>query len=202
MVFVPKIHHRRSTRLKSWDYSWSWWYYVTICAYERQCLFGEIVIDEMRLNSVGRIVEEEWLRTPEIRKSVELDLYVVMPNHIHGIIIVNDDVGTHRSASLIGEDKTGARGKSVVATLDSHVGAHSSAPLRRKPRSLGSFVAGFKSVVTKRINVLRNSPGRPVWQRGFHDHIIRNEADLVRIREYIRNNPLRWALDEENPNVA
>jgi len=178
MGFDPKIHHRRSTRLKSWDYSWSGWYYVTICAYGKECLFGEIVGDEMRLNSIGRIVEEEWLRTPEVRKEVELDMYVVMPNHLHGIIMIGESVGATQE--------------------DPFVGAHSRAPLQRKPRSLGSFVAGFKSVTTKRINELRNTLGHPVWQRGFHDHIIRNEADLVRIREYIRNNPLQLALDEEN----
>ena len=155
MAFDPKIHHRRSTRLKSWDYSWPWWYYVTICAHERECIFGEIVNDEMRLNSVGRIVEEEWLRTPEVRKEVELDMYVVMPNHLHGIVIVGESGDVSRD----------------VDEKDHFVGAHGRAPLRRTPHSLGSFIAGFKSIATKRINELRNSPGRAVWQRGFHDHI-------------------------------
>jgi hypothetical protein len=168
MVFDPKTHHRRSTRLKSWDYSWPWWYYVTVCSHERKCIFGKIVDDEMRLNSIGQIVEQEWLRTPHVRREVELDMYVVMPNHFHGIIILNDVVGATRRVAP----------HEVVGEIP--VGAHGCAPLRRKPLSLGSFIAGFKSVATKRINELRNTPGYPVWQRGFHDHIIRNEADLAR----------------------
>lgn len=174
MNYNPRIHHRRSTRLPDWDYSWAWWYYVTICSYKRECLFGEILGDIMELNDIGKIVNEEWLKTPSIRPELELDDYVIMPNHLHGIVIIND-------------------------TKRVPVGTHGRASLHRAPRSLGSFVAGFKSSATKRINTVRATARAPMWQERFHDHIIRNDADLARIRTYIANNPLRWVLDEENP---
>ena len=106
-----------------------------------------------------------------------------MPNHLHGIIIINED---HRPTSR----------------QDHSVGTHSRASLRglgRSARSVGSIVAGLKSVATKRINLERRTPRNPVWQARFYDHVIRNDADLHRIRSYIGINPLQWALDEENP---
>jgi putative transposase len=184
MNFDSNTHHRRSVRLQGWDYSWPWWYYITICTHERECIFGRIVGDAMQLNGAGVIVNEEWLKTPSIRSEVELDEFVVMPNHLHGIIIINNPVGTHGRASL---HETNSNGVEVGG------------PLQRKPRSLGAFVAGFKSAATKRINALRGTPRAPVWQGRFHDHIIRNDVDLHRIRTYIANNLLQWALDEENP---
>ena len=132
---------------------------------------------EMQLNDIGQIVFEEWMRTPTIRTEIELDYFIIMPNHIHGIVIIND----------------------ANNNPDVFVGTHGRASLQRKPRSLGSFVAGFKSIVTKRVNMIRMTPGEPIWQTRYHDHIIRNEVDLHRIRTYIANNPLQWALDEENP---
>jgi REP element-mobilizing transposase RayT len=151
---------------------------VTICAHSQECLFGEIIDGEMRLNAYGEVVEEEWLRSAEIRSEIELDAFVVMPNHLHGIVIIMDHI--HLQS-------------------DPMVGAHGRAPLRREPRSLGSFIAGFKSAVTKRINSLRGTPGAPVWQRNYYEHIIRDEHDLACIREYIATNPLRWDQDTENP---
>lgn len=104
---------------------------------------------------------------------------------MHAIVILNEsNVGTHGRASEEGE------------TMRADIRP----PLRRKPRSLSSLMAGFKSIVTKRINILRGTPGEAVWQRGFHDHVIRNDVDLHRIRTYIANNPLQWAIDEENPD--
>ena len=85
MTYNPEIHHRRSTRLREWDYSWPWWYYVTIFTHGRECLFGEVVNDEMKLNDVGKITQEEWMKTPSIRPEIELDDFVIMPNHMHGI---------------------------------------------------------------------------------------------------------------------
>jgi len=151
-----------------------------MCTHERECLFGEVVNDKMVLNALGRIVEDEWLKTPSIRPEVELDEFIVMPNHLHGTIIINE---TMRNESRF-------------------VGTHSRASLQRRPRSLSSLVAGYKSVVTKRINTLRGTMRKPVWQERFYDHIIRNEADLHRIRTYIVNNPLQWAIEEENPDNA
>lgn len=163
---------------------------MTICTHERHCIFGNIVNDEMQLNDLGKIVHEEWAKTPAIRPEVELDDFVIMPNHLHGIVIIND---TNNNPTSVG---THGRVSHINTTMRADIRP----PLQRKPRSLSSLMAGFKSVVTKRINILRGTPGKPLWQGRFHDHIIRNDADLHRIRTYIANNPLQWAIDEENPD--
>ncbi len=167
--------HRRSIRLKGYDYAQPGAYFVTVCTQNHECLFGTIVDGEMRLSKFGKIAQGEWLASADIRQEIRLDVFMVMPNHIHGVIwLVDDDVG--------------ATGRSPLP------------PQGPKPRSLGAFVAGYKSAVTKRINRIRGTPGFPVWQRNYYDHIIRNEDELNRIREYIANNPLRWHLDRENPD--
>ncbi|MGH2568954.1 MAG: transposase [Bacteroidota bacterium] len=178
MKYNPRLHHRRSIRLKGYDYSSEGGYFVTICTHNRECLFGEVVEEKMRLNEIGQIVKEEWARTSEIRQEVGLDAFVVMPNHLHGVIIINTDPSKEMH----------------------NVGTHGPASLRRQPRSLGSIVAGFKSAATKRINAHRNSPRMPVWQNRFYEHIIRDEDDRNRIRHYILENPRRWFYDEENPS--
>jgi putative transposase len=178
MAYNPQIHHRRRVRLMGWDYARAWWYYVTVCSANRLCIFGQVKNDCMVNSDIGKIVEEEWLRTPIIRPEVELDAYVIMPNHVHAIIVINE-----------------TRKEDIQC-----VGTHGRASLRRAPRSLGSLIAGFKAITTKRINMYRQTPFVPVWQGRFHDHIIRNDADLHCIRAYIANNPLQWSLDEENPD--
>ena len=189
------LHHRKSIRLKEYDYSQPGEYFVTICTYQRDCLFGEIIKGEMHLNPLGFIVQEEWLKTQIIRPEIELDEFVIMPNHLHGIIIIKDESqnmgGTHGRASLQGEPTPDASMQRINP-------AHSS--LRRQPRSLGSIIAGFKSAATKRINVERKIPYAPVWQSRFYEHIIRNDKGLNNIRDYIVNNPMQWHVDEENPD--
>jgi putative transposase len=174
MTYNPEIHQRRSIRLKGYDYSQAGAYFVTICSWNKECIFGEITNGEMHLNELGRIVSGEWHRSSEIRKEIELDTFLIMPNHIHGIVVIN-------------------------AYTSSYVGANGRSPLQMKPKSISSFVAGFKSSVTKQINQIRNTPGIPVWQRNYYEHIIRNEKELNQIREYIVNNPIQWELDTENP---
>lgn len=186
--YNPQIHRRRSIRLKDWDYTWGGWYYVTICAFDRKRIFGNVVNDEMVLNDYGKIAEQEWLRTAEIRNEVELDEFQVMPNHFHGIIIMNDAVGD------VGADRV--RPNRVRPQTND---IRPRTKLSRKPKSLGSILAGFKSAVTSRIIKLRHDDKVRVWQNNYYEHIIRNEQDLYRIREYIQNNPLKWALDEYYP---
>jgi putative transposase len=178
---MPRVYNRCSIRLKDYDYSTPGGYFVTICTYKRECTFGEVVDETMRLSPLGRIVQEEWLRTSIIRPDIELDAFTIMPNHIHGIIVIKE-------------------GTSIESRT--RVGMHSCASLRRQPKSLGSIIAGFKSATTKRINEMRNELRRPVWQNRFYDHIIRTDKDLDNIREYILHNPLQWSLDEENPDVG
>jgi REP element-mobilizing transposase RayT len=165
-----------SSRLKDWDYSTPWWYYVTVCTKNFKSWFGDIKNGKMILNKLGKVVDEEWKKTKEIRKNVELDYYVVMPNHFHGIIIINDVETSRRDVSK--EQKTGHRPVSTEL----------------KSNSLGSIIGQFKSICTKRIHSMGNSAFN--WQPRFYDHIIRNENDLSRIRTYIQNNPLKWELDE------
>jgi putative transposase len=182
VAYDPDKHHRRSIRLQGYDYAQAGAYFLTICAYGRECLFGEVVNGAMLKNDSGRIVEEEWLRSAEIRQELELDVFVVMPNHLHGIVFIMN----------------------IGATGD--VGATSRSPLRSPARgpaklSLGSFVSGFKSACTKRVNEARGQPGTPMWQRGFYERVIRSEEELERIRAYVLDNPARWATDEENPDA-
>jgi len=172
MKYHPDNHHRRSTRLNRYDYSQAGAYFVTICARERECLFGDIVDGEMRLNEYGTIVEAEWARSSEIRKEIEMDEFIVMPNHVHGIVMIKWHLP---------------------------VGANGRSPLQMTPKSISSFMSGFKSSVTKIINEHRNTPALPVWQRNYYEHVIRNEEDLTRIRKYIVENPLKWGDDEDNP---
>jgi REP-associated tyrosine transposase len=151
-----------------------------MCTHDRKCLFGRVVNGEMRLNDIGRIVREEWNNIPTVRPEIEVDEYVVMPNHLHGIVIIND-------------------------STEPHVGAIHESPLRRRriderrQMTLSKIIGRFKMNSAKGINLLRGTTGLPVWQRGFYDHIIRNEADLDRIRRYVGSNPLQWTIDEENP---
>ena len=169
------MRRRRSPRLAGYDYSQQGAYFVTMCAFRRSCIFGEIVGDEMRPNDFGDVVAASWNDIPEHHPQVALDEFVVMPNHVHGILLLVDN----RSAP------------------GNVVQGRSSGPASG---SLGAVVGSFKSAVTRGINRLRGCPSVPVWQRSYHDRIIRNDDELRRIRTYIRENPLRWALDPENPD--
>lgn len=190
MRFDPQRHRRRrSLRLEDYDYARTGAYFVTICARNWECLFGEVVQERMVLNEYGGIVHREWARSAEIRNEIELDEFVVMPNHLHGIV-------------FIVRDGTNVKFGSVGATGRSPLQPRNTEPCGPRSKSLGSFIAGFKSAATRRINTWRGAPGVPVWQRNYYDHIIRNDDELHRIREYIMKNPHRWAMDAENPDRA
>ena len=184
-------HHRRSIRLKGYDYSQKGAYFITICTYKLELLFGEIVNGEMQSNDIGMMVADEWIRSAAIRSEIELDVFQIMPNHFHAVIF---NVGAHGDAPT----NLGADGCPPVYAKQDR--AHSRVPLQRAPRSLGSLVAGFKSTVTRCINKSCGDNRQPVWQRNYWEHVIRNEGSLNLIREYIVNNPLRWHLDRQNPN--
>ena len=169
---------RRSIRLRDYDYSQFGAYFVTICTHDRACIFGNIVDGEMCLNAIGEITAEEWTKSERVRGEIELDEWIVMPNHLHGIVWI-----THNSDNR----NVGATGRSPL-------------PSGPKPRSIGAMVAGFKSAATKRINTILGTPGAPVWQRNYYEHVIRNEDALDRIRQYIRDNPSKWQDDPDNPD--
>jgi len=138
--YEPNIHNRRSIRLPEYDYSQDGWYYVTLCVLGNKCLFGKYTDGVIQLYQYGRIVEKCWKWLAQQYSYVHLDEYVVMPNHLHGIII-------------------------------------------------------------KQVNIIRNTPGRKLWQRNYYEHIIRNEEELNHIRQYIIDNTINWRKDEENPNL-
>jgi REP element-mobilizing transposase RayT len=185
---------------------------MTVCAFERQGLFGELLDNRIELSAIGRIVSEEWLKSLSLRRELNLDRYVVMPDHMHGIVIIKP-VGAHGCAPTTATSIRGAH-KHTLATPTAFVGAHgcapasqppqgrahSRAPLRR-PRSLSSFIAQFKAAVTVRVNAMRNTPGEPVWQRGYYEHVIRDERELTAARQYICNNPTALSLSQEYPAI-
>ena len=170
-------HHRRSTRLRGYDYSQSGAYFVTLCVQNRQSVFGKVTNGRMISSEAGHMVEEEWLKTPAVRPQVQLDEFVVMPNHFHGIIMIGNESGT-----------VGAT-RRVAPTIGPPAG-----PM---VGSIGAMMAQFKSIATKRMRALGHSSF--AWQRNYYEHIVRDEDSLNRIREYILTNPLRWDLDRENP---
>ena len=175
---------RKSIRLQEYDYSQAGGYFVTICTQDRDCLFGEIVDGTMILNEMGKIVESEWIKSPEIRSEIELDVFQIMPNHFHTVLFImglNDD-----------DPVVGATGRSPLQS-------NPNPPNGPRPKSLSSLMAGFKSAVTTNINLFRGTPGAKLWQRNYYDRIIRDDDELNRIREYIIYNPKKWDVDKDNP---
>jgi REP element-mobilizing transposase RayT len=173
--YNPAIHHRRSIRLPEYDYSREGAYFITLCVHNREWLFGEIVDGEMRLNEYGEIMRDVWLETSTIRPNVELSEWVVMPNHFHAIVIIT------------------RRGVLQYAPTDIPTSIHPK--LQSPSQTIGAIVRGFKSAVTKRINEIRATPGMPVWQRNYWEHVIRNEKSFHDIAAYIINNPSKWEMD-------
>jgi putative transposase len=163
--YDPDRHHRRSIRLATWDYATPAAYFVTICLNDPEATLGEIIHDQMILSPFGRVVADAWRWLAERYPYIELDESVVMPTHLHGIIVIQE------------QDPAAE-------------------PIKIKP--LGSLVGAFKTVSTKQINLLRETPKARFWQRGYYDRVIRGPRELDAIRRYIRNNPARWAADREN----
>jgi putative transposase len=174
-----KSHHRRSIRMKGYDYSWPGAYFITICTHDRECLFGDVKEGKMCLNEAGDMVERCWLEIPIHFPHVELDTFQVMPNHIHGIIAIARSVGAKNFSPL-------------PILKDSK-----DTPFQSPSRTIGSIVRGFKIGVTGWFR--KNSDIFVIWQRNYHEHIIRNEKSLEHIREYIINNSMHWECDRENP---
>lgn len=167
MAYDPQRHNRRSIRLKGFNYASPGAYFVTICTHGRERLFGQIKGGAPALSPHGQVVAETWRRIPRHFAHVQVDAFVVMPDHIHGIVVIRERLACARLES-------GGRPKGTA------------------PGSLPAIVQNFKAVSARRINGLRGSPGRRVWQEDYYEHIVRDEAALAAIRQYIENNPRRW----------
>jgi putative transposase len=177
MAFNLHTQRRRSLRIPDYDYSQGGYYFVTLCSYNRDCLFGEITGEEIILNDIGKTVIECWEDIPSHFSYASLDAYIVMPNHIHGIITISENERASHDLPLQARHKSGS-----------------------SPGSITAIVGLFKSSVTRRINGQR--PGLPpmkIWQRNYYEHVIRDEAELNSIREYILYNVVKWAEDGNNP---
>jgi REP element-mobilizing transposase RayT len=166
MKFNPEIHHRRSIRLKGYDYSRNGAYFITMCSWERESIFGELIDGKMRLNDWGLIIDAIWCWVGKQYPYLELVDHVVMPNHLHGILL-----------------------------FDQYKGGLRTAPTERiKP--LGRILGAFKTRSTRLVNEFRQAPGTVIWQRNYYERIIRNETELDRISQYIISNPANWIDDK------
>ena len=206
VAYDPKIHHRRSIRLKGYDYARPGWYFVTVCVQDTQHLLGEVVDGEMNLNEAGQIVRRAWRNLPSRFPSVLLDEHVVMPNHFHGIIHIVGAGLAPPKQSKVGAGPAPPKQSNVGAGLappregDAGIAPTAKVTASRAP-TLVDTVRVFKSTAARAVNVLLQRQGRRLWQRDYFEHIIRSDRELEIIREYIRTNPQRWATDPENPRV-
>lgn len=214
--YNPKIHHRRSIRLKGYDYSQAGLYFITICSQNRICRFGEIVTATMILNHAGKMVDDEWLALVDRFPNIVLHEYIIMPNHFHCIleIVGVPLVGTQNATGRNGDITTG-RPQGYAPTDDTEtttgIPNDDGAP---KNKTIGDMMDAFKSITTvKYIRGVRANPcGCPtdikcmcggwkpfdgkIWQRDYYEHIIRDEESYYRISEYIKNNPAKWKDDQ------
>ena len=208
MPYNPNIHHRRSIRLKGYDYSQAGLYFVTICCHNHECLFGEIVVGNvgvenvrvenfqplpfqplrenqnpiMILNDAGKIADECWMEIPKHFPNAVLHEHIVMPNHVHGVIELTNDANVWAENFL------------PLLQQQSHNESPRNEFQKMIPRSIGSIVKGFKIGVTKWFR--NNTEIQTVWQRNYHEHIIRNEKSYQTISNYIINNPSKWNDDK------
>ena len=197
MTYNPEIHHRRSIRLKEYDYSQSGAYFVTVCVWQRESLFGEIKNGETLLNEFGKIVIKCWDDLPNYYPNAQLDEFVVMPNHVHGIVSLSN-VGAQFIALF---RKTTLEKQGVINVAPTENNGSKQGAMNLGPTTVGEIVRGFKARCTHAINKIRKTPGVPVWQRNYYEHIIRDDRELDTIRQYIGYNPLNWDEDEENPDM-
>ena len=192
MPYNPDHHQRRSIRLQGYDYTQVGAYFVTVCTQRRMCLFGGVVDGKMRVNDPGRMVERWWLELAEKFPSVKVDAFVVMPNHFHGILMSLDQ---HKDVGADLRVCPGSSGDQGAHTEPQ--GAHAGAPLPRivqwfKTMTTNEYIRGVKELGWMPF------PGR-LWQRNYYEHVIRDDREMNAIRQYIVDNPAKWAEDRENP---
>jgi putative transposase len=181
--FDPQKHHRRSIRLKDFDYASEGAFYVTIVTQGRQCLFGEIIDGEMYLSKHGEIVQKWWNEIPIHFPNIEIGAFIIMPNHVHGIIFITN------------------RRRDEVLSFHNQINPNNEGGITSIPKpSLGQIIAYFKYQSTKEMNAINNTGTiSKLWQRNYYEHVIRNAKELQQKTDYIVSNPSRWKDDQENP---
>jgi putative transposase len=211
--FDPQKHHRRSIRLQKYDYSQACAYFVTIVAFQRECLLGEIVNKEMELSRCGEIVQKWWSEIQNHFPNVETAAFIIMPNHVHGIIVVTERRGAvlaprdNPNLKILETPESGNKfmkqrkfmkeDDSINQSIFQNQGGET--PPLRAP-TLGQIVAYFKYQSTKEMNAVSNTGVvTKFWQRNYYEHIIRNEQDLKNKTDYIEANPMLWDEDDVNP---
>ncbi len=199
MISVAEERHRRSIRLPGYDYAQPGAYFITVVTAGRQSIFGRIVDAEMHASRVGDIVRYEWHDLPRHFPFLELGAFVVMPNHIHGILVIRPRVGATRLGPNTALESNGTFPPTDV---DSPEGSplQGQRPTGPRCKSLGAIVGQFKSRVTRRIWKLPHMHLVPLWQRNYYEHVIRDQREWERIHLYIESNPVNWSQDEENPS--
>jgi REP element-mobilizing transposase RayT len=218
--YDPETHHRRSIRLPEYDYAQAGAYFVTICVQQAEMLLGEVRDGVMVLNDWGRLVDDFWADVVGHFEDVAVDCHVTMPNHVHAVIVLVD----RRERPPRWDGATSGAGVQGGETPPLRNGPHPrrgevSSPLSAAdggdtpgggaeggktppPRDLAHVVAYYKYQTTRQINLLRCTPGVRLWQRSYWEHVIRNEADFARIREYVAANPSLWGEDTLRPDAA
>jgi putative transposase len=186
MTYDPKKHHRRSIRLRGHDYAGGGGYFITICAQDKKCLFGRVVEGEMILNEAGQTIQRVWEDLPHRFPTVVLDVFQLMPNHFHGILVI-PGAGLEQALAL-------ATGAPVIQPGPKAAGTASRTP------TMAGVVGAFKSIATIEVNRFQSCIGRRLLQENFYEHIIRSVDSLEKIRAYIRQKPVRWFEDPENPD--
>ena len=222
------MYNRRSIRLKGYNYSSDGYYFITICTHQKQQIFGTIKNGIMHLNEYGKIAYNEWIKSDQIRHELKLDEFIIMPDHMHGFVIINtrsrgagpcaptDTTCTPTDTTCAPTDTTctptdttctptntpyNPTGNSLYnptgkpsynpAIITPYNNNENTGIAKRLPKSISSFISGYKSSVTTQINRMRNTRGEKIWQRNYYDNIIHSENDYYRIVEYIRQNPQR-----------
>ena len=219
--YNPNIHHRRSIRLKGYDYSQAGLYFITLCCQDRECYFGQIENGEMMLNAAGRIAHQEWLNTANIRDNIALHDFILMPNHFHAIIEIlfqkqkgekegaPSGIDSDESLSGIDSGESLSEIDSGESLSGSSTGELQFAPTFRSPsQTIGAIIRGYKGATTKKIKELYRSgsntgelqfaPAGSIWQRDYYEKIIRDQSAYYNISDYIQNNPAKWQADKFN----
>jgi REP element-mobilizing transposase RayT len=222
--YDPHLHHRRSIRLKGYDYSQPGAYFITQVTWQRDCLFGEIIDGVMQLNSTGKIIQSEWQRLAFHFHNIKLDAFMVMPNHLHGTIVIDPVGATPKPPSVF--NPVGATRQPPCETPDSNTplpdrmtDSLDGSPLQKPspsltesllqapsrsgpiPNSLGAMIGQFKSRATKRVWSLPEMDHSLIWQRNYYEHIVRNDFEYKQIIQYIETNPLKWQEDQLHPSI-